>query len=332
MLPVTHKSGSKRKEHIKRPMNAFMVWAQAARRKLADQYPQLHNAELSKTLGKLWRILSDEEKLPFIDEAERLRSAHKKQHPDYKYQPRRRKPPKSLPVNLVADTEVAGPSPQSSIYHEPDSCRTYPEVRTLISEGQKSFSGDSRGQDSSKDYLATTARTDGTRNYLDGRPGTESRMFHEPSRSLNEPRNFIGEARNFGDCSKIHSLCDTHLVSPKSHLQPPSRFVKLTESSPRSDCSYGKMYDPRDSSGSGSEPFRLEQEKTSPPHCTYGQYPIMGESSQYRSHPATFVYDPTPGPRLRGPAPPYHTGSDAAFNNYQYYQYPQTGPYYCMPR
>ncbi|XP_075890818.1 transcription factor Sox-9-B-like isoform X2 [Nelusetta ayraudi] len=112
-MPVRVNGSSKNKPHVKRPMNAFMVWAQAARRKLADQYPHLHNAELSKTLGKLWRLLNEGEKRPFVEEAERLRVQHKKDHPDYKYQPRRRKSVKNSQSESEDGSETTHISPNA---------------------------------------------------------------------------------------------------------------------------------------------------------------------------------------------------------------------------
>lgn len=76
--------------HVKRPMNSFMIWAKIMRRKFAEENPKLHNAEISKLLGKAWNELTTKEKRPFVEKAERLRIRHMKEHPNYRYTPKRR--------------------------------------------------------------------------------------------------------------------------------------------------------------------------------------------------------------------------------------------------
>ena len=59
-------------------MNAFMVWSQLERRKIVETNPDKHNAEISKELGRRWKLLDEEIRQPYIDEAERLRLLHQK--------------------------------------------------------------------------------------------------------------------------------------------------------------------------------------------------------------------------------------------------------------
>lgn len=99
--------------HVKRPMNAFMVWSQIERRKISEVAPDMHNAEISKQLGARWKLLDENDRQPYIEEAERLRLLHMQEYPDYKYRPRKKAKPTSTKPEVISKGKVTKPAPKS---------------------------------------------------------------------------------------------------------------------------------------------------------------------------------------------------------------------------
>ncbi|NXX40471.1 SOX30 factor, partial [Tricholaema leucomelas] len=88
--------------HVKRPMNAFMVWARIHRPALARANPKANNAEISVQLGLEWSKLTEEQKQPYYDEAHKIKQKHREEFPGWVYQPRQGKRKRfPLPVSSV---------------------------------------------------------------------------------------------------------------------------------------------------------------------------------------------------------------------------------------
>lgn len=124
-----------KKNHVKRPMNAFMRWSQLERRKIIELNPDAHNAEISKQLGKKWRTLADEEKQPFIDEAENLRQLHLKEYPDYKYKPKKKA--KYPPAATKAVSDVSKRLRKLKNTSKPQLVPKAPQPRRVVCEKPK---------------------------------------------------------------------------------------------------------------------------------------------------------------------------------------------------
>lgn len=89
-----------------------MVWSQIERRKICEKTPDIHNAEISKRLGRQWRLLSETDRRPFVEEAERLRVLHSQEYPDYKYRPKKRQRSGTSGDHSPPATPLPAPSPK----------------------------------------------------------------------------------------------------------------------------------------------------------------------------------------------------------------------------
>lgn len=117
-------------------MNAFMRWSQIERKKIIENYPDAHNAEISKNLGKKWRTLSEEEKRPFIEEAEKLKILHLKEYPNYKYKPKK----KIMPVHHSQKTgHISKPRSQTSRNSKSSVRSKFEQRRKLLKQSTDHF-------------------------------------------------------------------------------------------------------------------------------------------------------------------------------------------------
>lgn len=97
-LPFTPGSShtrNRRKGHIPRPPNAFMVFRSWLWNKDDLKSVERDNRNVSRIAGRLWNDLSDEKRAPFRKMADDAKMRHAQLYPEYKYTPSFRKAKKS---------------------------------------------------------------------------------------------------------------------------------------------------------------------------------------------------------------------------------------------
>lgn len=187
-------------------MNAFMVWSQIERRKICEQQPDMHNAEISKRLGRRWKTLNDEERQPFIDEAERLRQLHMQEYPDYKYRPRKKT---SKPAPKIASPAKKGKkSPQKLNHHRNDSNNNH-----AVTEGRKSESPVRHSSIQSRRAHEVTSRLK-VRLAIDRHQSVKTLTTHFPTATAKVPSSPSCDTPDSPESASLYD--DALLVEPPS--------------------------------------------------------------------------------------------------------------------
>ncbi|KAF4088316.1 hypothetical protein AMELA_G00082520 [Ameiurus melas] len=107
-LPKDDKNspGKREKDHIRRPMNAFMIFSKRHRALVHQRHPNQDNRTVSKILGEWWYALGPKEKQKYHDLAFQVKEAHFKAHPDWKWCNKDRKKSSSESRNAPGGKDV----------------------------------------------------------------------------------------------------------------------------------------------------------------------------------------------------------------------------------
>lgn len=175
---------------VKRPMNSFLLWAKVMRKKYAKENPTMHNAEISKLLGKVWNSMTTNEKRPYVERAEKLRVIHMRDHPNYRYAPRKKKDRKQ--AQRMISPEIAAAF-HNAIF----------DLKNVPAERQQKEEGNCNAP---CEYIMLTGRRDETQNMLYENTKNKYGNYHNNSNKL---------MQNAGAASTFHYYAPDRKVAFK---------------------------------------------------------------------------------------------------------------------
>ncbi|XP_005062728.2 PREDICTED: 40S ribosomal protein S19-like [Ficedula albicollis] len=129
------------KEHIRRPMNAFMIFSKRHRALVHQRHPNQDNRTVSKILGEWWYALGPREKQQYHDLAFqsrfRSRRSGKLKVPDWADTVKLAKHKELAPYDENWFYTRAGPARQCSRFRSRFWSRFRPRGRKLTPQGQR---------------------------------------------------------------------------------------------------------------------------------------------------------------------------------------------------
>ncbi|XP_068733422.1 protein capicua homolog isoform X2 [Montipora capricornis] len=204
-------------EHIRRPMNAFMIFSKRHRALVHQKHPHQDNRTVSKILGEWWYNLGPQAKQKYQDLAAQVKEAHFRAYPHWKWctKDRKKSPRKGSDRSESADSidgsefHVVSSDEQEGVFDNnyEDVAGAKPSLRSKRSQSTPAHQEDHQLQDVQRPY--TPQPPPSTQHSLIELAQMCSELDNE---STSSPKPMVSEekpAATFQEAQKTDTMCDS---------------------------------------------------------------------------------------------------------------------------